>query len=209
MSGHDDASDPVSAGHLPEVGGSLTWIDAGTGGSASTRLLTQCYAELRRIAARLLAGDAAALRLQPTDLAHEAALKVLRLDRIQWQDRTHFLATAATLMRQALLDEMRRARADKRQLRAVVTTLFDPGPSTLQLDVEALDASLKRLTEISAERARLVELRFFAGLTIEESAQALGTSPATVKRQWDAARAWLVRDIGTAGRYLHEPRGEQ
>lgn len=154
-----------------------------------------CYAELRAIAGRMLAGDSQSVRLQPTELANEAAVRVLRLDRMQWTDRAHFLATAATVMRQALLDEVRRFRADKRQAPAVMTTLVDPGLATIDLDLERLDRSLHRLGEVSAERARLVELRFFVGLTIEQTADVLGCSAATVKRQWDASRGWLLRDL--------------
>jgi DNA-directed RNA polymerase specialized sigma24 family protein len=98
-------------------------------------------------------------------------------------------------MRQALLDEVRRHRAGKRQLPPAVTTIFDAGVSTMELDLEALDLSLRRLSTVSAERARLVELRFFVGLSIVEVAEVLGSSSATVKRQWDATRAWLLRDL--------------
>ena len=154
-----------------------------------------CYGELRAIACRLLAGDAASVRLQPTELVHEAAVRVLRLDRMEWNDRAHLLATAATVMRQALLDEVRKFRADKRQAPAVMTTLVDPGLATIDLDIERLDRSLQRLNEVSPDRARLVELRFFVGLTIEQTADVLGSSSATVKRQWDAARGWLLRDL--------------
>ena len=154
-----------------------------------------CYAELRTIAGRMLAGDSSSLRLQPTELANEAAIRVLRLDRMEWNDRAHFLATAATVMRQALLDEVRRFRAHKRQVPAVITTLVDPGVATVELDIERLDHSLHRLAEVSPDRARLVELRFFVGLTIEQTAGVLGSSSATVKRQWDAARGWLLRDL--------------
>jgi RNA polymerase sigma factor (TIGR02999 family) len=154
-----------------------------------------CYSELRMVARRMLAGDSAALRLQPTELANETALRMLRLDRMEWNDRAHFLATAATVMRQALLDEVRRFRADKRQAPAVLTTIIDDGIPTVDLDLERLDHSLTRLTQVSPERARLVELRFFVGLTIEETAAVLDSSAATVKRQWDAARAWLLRDL--------------
>jgi RNA polymerase sigma factor (TIGR02999 family) len=165
---------------------------------ARDRLLELCYAELRRLARRMLAGDAASLRMQPTELANEAAIRVLKLDLMNWQDRAHFLATAATVMRQALLDEVRRFRAEKRQLPAVFTTLFDSGVATIELDLEKLDHSLQRLGAVSAERARLVELRFFVGLTVDETADVLGISAATVKRQWDVARAWLLRDINQA-----------
>ena len=143
----------------------------------------------------MLTGDSAAVRLQPTDLVHDAVLRLLRLDRMEFNDRTHFLATAATVMRQALLDEVRRFRAQKRQAPAVLTTWLDGGVATIELDLEQLDRSLTRFSEVSPERARLVELRFFAGLTIDETAGTLGISAATVKRQWDAARAWLLRDM--------------
>ena len=167
---------------------------------ARDRLLEMCYAELRKLARRMLAGDSASFHMQPPELANEAAIRVLKLDVMKWQDRAHFLATAATVMRQALLDEVRRFRAEKRQLPAVFTTLFEEGVATIDLDLEKLDQSLRRLATVSAERARLVELRFFVGLTIEETAGVLEISPATVKRQWDVARAWLLRDISQAAR---------
>jgi RNA polymerase sigma factor (TIGR02999 family) len=165
---------------------------------ARERLLELCYGELRALARRMLAGDSISYRLQPTELANEAALRILRLDRMEWNDRAHFLATAATVMRQALLDEVRRFRADKRQAPPIMTTLVDTGIVTMDLDLERLDLSLQRLTEVSPDRARLVELRFFAGLTIEQTAAVLGSSAATVKRQWDASRAWLLRDLNRA-----------
>jgi RNA polymerase sigma factor (TIGR02999 family) len=162
---------------------------------ARDRLLEMCYSELRMLARRMLAGDSISSHLQPTELANEAAVRVLRLDRMEWKDRAHFLATAATVMRQALLDEVRRFRAGKRQMPPVMTTLIDPGIPTIELDLERLDASLQRLARVAPENARLVELRFFVGLTIEACADALGISPATVKRRWDASRAWLLRDL--------------
>jgi RNA polymerase sigma factor (TIGR02999 family) len=172
------------------------WRDAVAGSApARDRLLELCYAELRGLARRMLAQDAASYRLQPTELANEAALRVLRLDRMEFTDRAHFLATAATVMRQALLDEVRRFRAAKRQAPAVMTTWIDPGIATVDFDLERLDRSLRRFVEVSPERARLVELRFFAGLTIEETADVLGVSSATVKRQWESSRAWLLRDL--------------
>ena len=166
-------------------------------GNAEARrtLLGLCYTEMRRLAHRLLRGDAAAHRLQPTELLHEAALRVLKLERMEWRDRAHFLATTATIMRQALIDEVRRHRALKRQAPPVVTTMFDPGVATIDLDIEKLDAALRELQAIDPERARLVELRFFAGLTVEETAEVLGLSPATVKRRWDVSRAWLLRHL--------------
>lgn len=180
----------------PDTEAGILWRES-VGGSAAARerLLEMCYAELRQLARRMLAGDSASVRLQPTDLVHDAVLRLLRLDRMEFADRTHFLATAATVMRQALLDEVRRFRAQKRQTPVKVTTWLEPGIATMELDLEQLDRSLTRFSEVSPERARLVELRFFAGLTIDETAGTLGISPATVKRQWDAARAWLLRDM--------------
>jgi RNA polymerase sigma factor (TIGR02999 family) len=183
----------------PDVEPMELWRAAVAGSAtARERLLEMCYAELRKLARRMLAGDSMSCRLQPTDLANEAALRVLKLDHLQWSDRAHFLATAATVMRQALLDEVRRFRAGKRQMPPVLTTLVDTGVPTYELDLEHLDSSLSRLAAVSPERARLVELRFFVGLTIEATADVLAISPATVKRRWDASRAWLLRDMSRA-----------
>lgn len=160
------------------------------------RLLAQHYDEFRRIARRVLQGDGPKLQIQPTDLAHEAALRVLKLERFEPRDRVHFLAVAARVMRQVLLDEVRRARAAKRRP-PIQTGWFDPEgrPSHPALDIEAFDEALKRLFEIDPERARVVELRFYAGLTLEEVAEATGDSLSTVKRRWRVARAWLVQAL--------------
>jgi RNA polymerase sigma factor (TIGR02999 family) len=195
----------IIAGVIPELRESARreaedtahlWSEARAGSQpCRERLLEMCYSELRLIARRMLSNDSSANRLQPTELANEAALRVLKLDRMEWRDRAHFLATAATVMRQALLDEVRRFRAGKRQAPAVITTWVDTGIATVDVDLERLDRSLSRLAEVSPERARLVELRFFVGLNIDSTAELLSISPATVKRQWDAARAWLLRDL--------------
>jgi len=188
--------EPGSDTSQTEPAGFALWQAALAGSAeARDRLLAMCYSELRMLARRMLAGDSISSHLQPTELANEAALRVLKLDRMEWKDRAHFLATAATVMRQALLDEVRKFRADKRQMPPVMTTLIDPGVSTIELDLEKLDASLRRLAAVLPENARLVELRFFVGLTIDACADALGISPATVKRRWDASRAWLLRDL--------------
>lgn len=187
---------PRESGPAPAEDATALWREAVAGSTAARdRLLELCYAELRSLARRMLAQDSASYRLQPTELANEAALRVLRLDRMEFTDRAHFLATAATVMRQALLDEVRRFRAAKRQAPAIMTTWVDPGIATVDFDLERLDRSLQRFVDVSPERARLVELRFFAGLTIEETANVLGVSPATVKRQWESSRAWLLRDL--------------
>jgi RNA polymerase sigma factor (TIGR02999 family) len=179
-----------------EPSGGALWQAALAGSTeARDRLLEMCYSELRMLARRMLAGDSIATHLQPTELANEAALRVLKLDRMEWKDRAHFLATSATVMRQALLDEVRRFRADKRQMPPIMTTFIDSGVPTIELDLEKLDGSLRRLAAVLPENARLVELRFFVGLTIDGCAEALGISAATVKRRWDASRVWLLRDL--------------
>jgi RNA polymerase sigma factor (TIGR02999 family) len=161
------------------------------GESSRDAWLAEHYEEFRRLARAVLAGDGPALQLQPTDLAHEAALRLLKLDRIALKDRTHFLALSARVMRQVLLDEVRRARAKKR--RAPVTTLWPDAAAAI--DIEALDHALDELALVSPERARLVELRFFAGLTVEEIAEHQGESTSTVKRRWRASRAWLLERL--------------
>ena len=164
---------------------------------ARDRLLALHYQEFRRIARRVLRSDGAKLQIQPTDLAHEAAIRVLKLDRMTVEDRTHFLALSANVMRQVLLDEVRKARAAKRTP-PVLTRWFDPegAPAQQRLDIEAFDEALKRLTQVDPERGRVVELRFYAGLTLEEIAQESGESLSTVKRRWRVARAWLIADLG-------------
>jgi RNA polymerase sigma factor (TIGR02999 family) len=165
---------------------------------ARDRLLAAHYAEFRKIARRVLRDDAGTLAIQPTDLAHEAAIRILKLRRIDWRDRAHFLATSARIMRQTLIDEVRRHRASKRQAPAVLTVWREPGKSAA-FDLEQFDAVLARLFEVDAERARVVELRFYAGLTLAEAAIALGVSESTVERRWRGARAWLLSALEADG----------
>lgn len=165
---------------------------------ARERLLALHYDEFRRVARRVLNGDAVKLQMQPTDLAHEAAIRVMKLDRVSFRDRAHFLALSARVMRQVLLDEVRRHRAAKRQP-PVITLFYDPdAPSSTPpaMDMEAFDEALKRLFAVDEERARIVELRFYAGLTLEEIAGVQEQSLSTVKRRWRAARAWLAAELG-------------
>ncbi len=157
--------------------------------SAQERLLALCYEELRIIARRVLRNDGAQLQLQPTDLAHEAAIRMMHLDQIEWQGRTHFLAMSARVMRQALLDEVRHRKAAKRQMPEVMTVW--PGGG-LAVPIDVFDDALQRLFTIDADRARVVELRFYAGLTMTEIAGALDISISTAERRWRTARAWLL-----------------
>lgn len=154
-------------------------------------LLARHYEEFRQLARRVLSSDGGKLQIQPTDLAHEAAIRLMRLDRLSVADRAHFLALSAKVMRQTLLDEVRRARASKRQAPGLLT-MWPDGEGGAPVDIEALDEALRELAAISPERARIVELRFFAGLTMEEVAVELGDSESTIKRRWRVARAWLL-----------------
>lgn len=160
------------------------------------RLLALYYQDIRAIARRILKRDAAVTLLQPTELAHEAAMRLMKLDRMDFKSVPHFLATAARVMRQALLDEVRRALAKKRQNAVPMTAWPGALADDTGIDLEALDAALQRLEAISPERARVVELRFFAGLSNEEVAEVQGVSLRTVKRQWQVARIWLLAELG-------------
>ena len=182
---------PVGA---PEDVGAL-WADVAQGdGAAQARLLSAYYAEFRTIARRVLRDDGGQLALQPTDLAHEAAIRILRLDRVRWQGRTHFLATAARVMRQTLIDEVRRFKAGKRRP-AEVLTQWPEAAADRAVPLDRLDEALEGLFKIDADRARIVELRFFAGLTLEEIAHVLDVSESTVVRRWRGARAWLLQAL--------------
>jgi RNA polymerase sigma factor (TIGR02999 family) len=167
-------------------------------GTARDRLLALHYAEFRAVARRVLRDDGPPLAMQPTDLAHEAALRILKLDRIDWCGRAHFLALSARVMRQTLIDEVRRFKAAKRQMPEVTTWLEQglDGPQVPRLlPIYRLDDALTALFAIDADRARVVELRFYAGLTMAEIALETGVSESTVERQWRSARAWLLAEL--------------
>jgi len=169
--------------------------DAGGKAAARDALLRAHYDEFRKVAGRVLNGDAAVLQIQPTDLAHEAVIRLSGLDRLDFKGRTHFLSLSARVMRQILIDEIRRMRAAKRQPPPVSTQL-PPELGAQSVDLEDLDRALSKLETVAPEYARLVDQRYFAGLTLEEIAEIEEISLATVKRQWRAARAWLVAEIG-------------
>jgi RNA polymerase sigma factor (TIGR02999 family) len=165
-----------------------------TSAQSAAQMLERYYVEYRQLARKVLGRDSASAYIQPTELAHEAALRVFKLDRMDIAGRTHFLSLSARVMRQVLIDEVRRFRAQKRQAPPVVTQWnVEPAPSAF--DIEDFHEALKRLEDIDPERARIVEQRFFAGLTIEEIAAASGVSESTVKRQWRVARAWLLNEL--------------
>lgn len=157
------------------------------------------YPELRRIANRQLAGERRNHTLQPTALVNEAWLRLNGGERVDWQDRTHFVRITARLMREILVDHARRHNAAKRDggERIGLTNLVI-ADERAEVDVIGLDTVLAQLEQIDPDKGRVVELRYFGGLTIEETAEALGMSPATVKRHWLAARIWLFDALADA-----------
>ena len=157
------------------------------------RLIPLVYAELRRLAQHYMKGERLNHTLQPTALVNETYLRLANIDRMQWRDRAHFIATAATLMRRILVDYARASGRDKRGGHVSVTS-FDDERATARarpIDVVALDDALTALAQIDPRQSQVVDLRFFGGLTVEETAEAMDLSPATVKREWTMAKAWL------------------
>jgi RNA polymerase sigma factor (TIGR02999 family) len=165
--------------------------------AALEELVPLVYGELRRIAGRYMRRERPGQSLQATALVHEAYIRLLKDEDLSFESRAHFLGIAARSMRQILVEHARARDADKRGGERRRITL-DEGLASGQpadVDVLALDQALERLAAINANHARIVELRFFGGLTNEETAAALGISPATVKRAWVVARAWLFREL--------------
>jgi RNA polymerase sigma factor (TIGR02999 family) len=170
--------------------------------ASGDRLLELVYPELHRIAEREMRREREGHTLQPTAVVHEAYLKLVDQKRVEWRNRAHFLGVAARAMRRLLVDHARGRSRDKRggdarrldlESAADDTGLSTPPPS---VDILALDQALDRLAALDPGQAELVELRFFGGLTIEEAAEALGISTATVGRDFRSARAFLARELG-------------
>ena len=173
----------------------LAWTSGNR--AALEELIPVVYPELRRIAARYLRHERVGHTLQPTALVHEAYLKLIDQERAEWQNRAQFFGVAAQLMRRILVDHARERAADKRGGGVRPVTLVDAMAAAPDrgIDILALDEALERLTALYPEQGHLVELRYFGGLTIEETGEVLGLSPATVKRQWAVARAWLLANL--------------
>jgi len=166
--------------------------------TALSRLVAIVYPELRRIAARHLRAERAGHTLQPTALVNEAYVRLAQQQPGKhWQDRTHFFAVAAHVVRAVLVDHARARRALKRGSGAapVELTVADASVEAPPVDLLDLDAALRALELLDAEQGRIVELRYFAGLSIDETAEALGTSPSTVKRGWVAAKTYIRRHL--------------
>jgi RNA polymerase sigma factor (TIGR02999 family) len=169
---------------------------------ALDQLLPLVYAELRRIAARQLRGERAGHSLQPTALVHEAYLRLVDQRKSDWRGRAHFFGVAAQVMRRILVDHARRRLAGKRGegVRPVSIDQALETPGANEIAILDLDAALHRLARLDDGLARIVELRAFGGLTIDEAAHVLNVSPSTAKREWRTAKAWLTRELGVEGR---------
>lgn len=170
--------------------------------SALHRLVEVVHEELKKMARRFLRRERAGHTLQTTALVDELYIRLIRSSRVQWQDRAHFFAVAAQLMRRVLVDEARRAKNRKRggdytrvPLDEASITVREP-----EVDLLVVDDALTRLAVVAPRKARVIELRFFGGLTVEETALVLGVSPDVVKREWRTANAWLRRALEPAGR---------
>lgn len=171
-------------------------------GAPAGRLVADVYAELRRIADGYVKRERAR-SVQATELVHEAYLRLAKDKSRPWRDRTHFVAIAAISMRRLLVERARARAAAKRGGSRVQVTLDEKllsgGDEGSAIDLVALDRALDGLAALDAQQARIVELRFFGGLSVEETAEALSISPATVKRDWTVAKAWLLRAIQGEG----------
>lgn len=164
---------------------------------ALDKLLPLVYHELHRQAAAYLRRERAGHTLQTTALIHEAYVRLVDQKNVQWQNRAHFFGIAAQLMRRILVDHARSKKRIKRGGSDIRVSLNEATIKTeaRDLDIVALDEALERLARMDEQQSRIVELRFFSGLTVEETAEVLGISPATVKRDWSMAKAWLHREI--------------
>jgi RNA polymerase sigma-70 factor, ECF subfamily len=182
--------------HPDEVSALLCSVAKGDR-DATSLLLPIVYAELRRLAAHYMQGERPGQTIQPTELVHEAYLRLVGRERVEWEGRAHFFAMAATSMRRILVDRARKKKAEK----------HGGGRKRMQLDdalvfsrerskeLIALDEALTRLERVSPRQSRIVELKFFGGLQIEEIAEIEAVSPTTVKQDWAVARAWLHHEL--------------
>ncbi len=167
--------------------------------AARDALIPLVYDELRRVAQKHLAGQRSDHTLQATALVHEAYLRLVNRKAANWHGRTHFFALAAQMMRQILVDHARMHKAAKRGGGAVTLVLDDDveGKAGVDLDLIGLDRAMKQLASLDARQSQIVELRFFGGLSIEETARVVDISPATAKREWATARVWLHHAMET------------
>ena len=166
---------------------------------ADERLMEVVQGELRRLAAGYLRRERAGHTLQPTAVVNEAYLRLMRQRRVHWENRAHFFGIAAKMMRRVLVDHARRRHAAKRDAGPAepvsISGVASPAREADHVDVLALHDALSKLADLDARQSEIVEMRFFAGLTVEEIAQVLGISTATVKREWATSKMWLKRQM--------------
>jgi len=174
------------------------WADGDS--QALQQLTPRVYRELRRMAGRLLQNERPGRTLQSTDLVHEVYLRLVNARQVEWQHRAHFFAISATLMRRILLDRARRRAAAKRGGKGEPLDLDKTADlaQTQARQVVALDDALTALAEVDPRKARIVELRFFGGLSVKETAEVVKVSSDTVMRDWKLARAWLLTELSQA-----------
>jgi RNA polymerase sigma-70 factor, ECF subfamily len=192
-----NSNDPDAAKRVPEVTQLL--IAWGKGDPAALEALTPVvYDELRRLARHYMGNERAGHTLQATALVNEAYMRLVDIHKVQWQNRAHFFAMSARLMRRILVDSARSRKYQKRGAGAQKVSLderllvAEPGR-----DLVALDDALNELAKVDERKSKVVEMRFFGGLSVEETAEALGVSVDTVMRDWKLAKAWLLRELGT------------
>jgi len=165
--------------------------------AALEKLITAVYQELRRMADHYLRGERAGHSLQPTALVHEAYLRLIDQTKVEWHNRAHFFGVAAQMMRRILIDHAKARHRAKRGGAAVKVSLDEGAVFSQERAAElvALDDALQELSKVDERKSRIVELRYFGGLTVEETAQVLGISDKTVMRDWNLAKAWLYQQL--------------
>jgi RNA polymerase sigma-70 factor, ECF subfamily len=178
----------------------IAWSDGRR--EALDDLMPIVYADLRRLAGGYMRREPAGHALQPTALVHEAYVRLIDQKQVKWRNRAHFFGVAAGMMRRILVDNARKRRAEKRGGRWERVTLAGDevaAPGQAEIDVLSLHEALERLAAFDPQQERIVEFRYFGGLTIEETAEVVGISPATVVREWTIAKAWLRADLSRSG----------
>jgi RNA polymerase sigma factor (TIGR02999 family) len=188
----------MASGPAPDVTQLLSKWSSGDQ-AALDQLLPMVYGELHRLAAAYLRRERSNHTLQSTALVHEAFMRMVHQQDVQWKNRAHFFAICAQMIRRILVDYARSQHAEKRGSGAVKLALDDamavPQAPATDVDLLGLNDALDRLAEMDERQSRIVELRFFAGLSIEETAEVMHLSPASIKREWQTARAWLFREM--------------
>ncbi len=194
-----NAGCPSGSTRMTDVSGltQLLYLWSGGNREALESLIGRVYPELRRLARSYLRRERPGQTLQSTELVHEAYLRLIDQRNVTWRNRAHFFGIAAHMMRRILVDHARSKHASKRGAGISMLTLDEAvaGSGPRNLNLVAVDEALENLARIDPQQSQIVELRFFAGLSIDEAAEVLKVSPATVKREWVMAKAWLYREM--------------